>query len=328
MLDGRWRQAVDRTTQPVGEALVRIRVSADVLTVFGLAMSVLTAFVVGSGHLVIGIVMLFATGLPDLFDGPVAKASGTASVRGAFFDSVADRIADAFLFGGIAWYLSSRSSRDDGPAALRRPRRHLSHLLRASEGGAGRPLGTRWPHGACRAVHPHRSVLRRRGSRRGSLRSGAVGVPGAAVVHGCRAFREDLEGGRRPRGGPRVEARSRALRTGRVSAGISEMSRRRMARWRDLRADSRWKAWREALAQRDENGERVSLSRRSEPLSRWRARREGGSPNRSGPTWRERRQERLRSGRDRAHVRARSHSRADGSDAVSDGISRDISGGI
>ena len=28
-------------------------------------------------------------------------------MRGAFFDSVADRISDAFLFGGVAWYLAA-----------------------------------------------------------------------------------------------------------------------------------------------------------------------------------------------------------------------------
>ena len=108
MFDGRWREAVDRTTKPVGKALVKARITADVLTVFGLVMSVVTAFVVGSGHLVLGVVMLFPTGLPDLFDGPVAKASGTTSVRGAFFDSVADRISDAFLYGGIASHLAAR----------------------------------------------------------------------------------------------------------------------------------------------------------------------------------------------------------------------------
>jgi CDP-diacylglycerol---glycerol-3-phosphate 3-phosphatidyltransferase len=115
MLDGRWRDAVDRTTQPVGQALVRLHVTADVLTVIGLVMSAVTAVVVASGHLVWGIVMLFPTGLPDLFDGPVAKASGTASVRGAFFDSVADRLADAAILGGIGWYLVVRHH---GTAAL------------------------------------------------------------------------------------------------------------------------------------------------------------------------------------------------------------------
>jgi phosphatidylinositol phosphate synthase len=45
--------------------------------------------------------------VPDALDGAVAKASGTASPRGAFFDSVVDRVSDALLFGGVAWYLST-----------------------------------------------------------------------------------------------------------------------------------------------------------------------------------------------------------------------------
>ncbi len=115
MLDGRWRHAVDRSTQPVGRALVRLHVTADVLTAVGLVMSAVTGVVVASGHLVWGIVLLFPTGLPDLFDGPVAKVSGTASVRGAFFDSVADRVADTLILGGISWYLVVRHH---GTAAL------------------------------------------------------------------------------------------------------------------------------------------------------------------------------------------------------------------
>jgi CDP-diacylglycerol--glycerol-3-phosphate 3-phosphatidyltransferase len=37
----------------------------------------------------------------------VAKASGTAGPRGAFFDSVSDRVTDALLLGGVAWHLST-----------------------------------------------------------------------------------------------------------------------------------------------------------------------------------------------------------------------------
>ena len=36
MFDGRWREAVDRTTSPVGEALHRHGITADVLTATGL----------------------------------------------------------------------------------------------------------------------------------------------------------------------------------------------------------------------------------------------------------------------------------------------------
>jgi CDP-diacylglycerol--glycerol-3-phosphate 3-phosphatidyltransferase len=108
MFDGRWRGAVDRSTRPVGTALHRRGITADVLTATGLISATATAVAVASGHLHIAIILLIVTGLHDLLDGPVAKAAGTASVRGAFFDSVTDRVADAVLMGGVAWYLIGR----------------------------------------------------------------------------------------------------------------------------------------------------------------------------------------------------------------------------
>ena len=62
---------------------------------------------IGTGRFWVGVVLLTVGGLMDTLDGVVAKAAGTASKRGAFFDSVADRVADALIFGGMAWYLAS-----------------------------------------------------------------------------------------------------------------------------------------------------------------------------------------------------------------------------
>lgn len=107
MFDGRWRDTVDRGTGPVGRKLQRLGVTADVLTATGLISATATAIAIGAGHLHLAIALLVLTGLHDLLDGPVAKASGTSSVRGAFFDSVTDRVSDALLLGGVAWYLVS-----------------------------------------------------------------------------------------------------------------------------------------------------------------------------------------------------------------------------
>ncbi len=107
MFDGRWRGAVDRSTGPVGRRLQRLGVTADMLTATGLISATATAVAVATGHLHVAILLLILTGMHDLLDGPVAKASGTASVRGAFFDSVTDRVADALILGGVAWYLVS-----------------------------------------------------------------------------------------------------------------------------------------------------------------------------------------------------------------------------
>ncbi len=106
MFDGRWRGAVDRSTGPVGQRLQRLGITADMLTATGLVSATATAVAVGSGHLHLAILLLILTGLHDLLDGPVAKASGTSSVRGAFFDSVTDRVSDALILGGVAWYLA------------------------------------------------------------------------------------------------------------------------------------------------------------------------------------------------------------------------------
>jgi CDP-diacylglycerol---glycerol-3-phosphate 3-phosphatidyltransferase len=107
MFDGRWRSSFEAGLQPVGSQLRRTGVSANQLTVLGLAMAGLASVTIANGYLRAGLVLLALTALPDVLDGAVAKASGTASPRGAFFDSVVDRVSDALLMGGVAWYLAS-----------------------------------------------------------------------------------------------------------------------------------------------------------------------------------------------------------------------------
>jgi CDP-diacylglycerol---glycerol-3-phosphate 3-phosphatidyltransferase len=109
MLNGRWRDKVEQGLSPVGQGLQRAGVTADWLTVLGLAFSVVTALLIANGYLILAVVGLIFTGLPDILDGSVARHSGKASPRGAFFDSVSDRVSDAVLLGGVAWYLADRS---------------------------------------------------------------------------------------------------------------------------------------------------------------------------------------------------------------------------
>ncbi|MCY3632405.1 MAG: CDP-alcohol phosphatidyltransferase family protein [bacterium] len=107
MFDGNWRSAVNRGLDPIGAVLCRIGVSANAVTAFGIVMATAAAVVIGRGELILGLVFLILTGLADALDGPIAKASGTSSVRGAFFDSVSDRACDALLIAGFAWHLGS-----------------------------------------------------------------------------------------------------------------------------------------------------------------------------------------------------------------------------
>ena len=107
MLDGRWRTNFEKGLRPVGASLRKTGITADHLTLLGVVMAAVAAISIGSGNLRLGFLFLLLTAVPDVLDGAVAKASGTASKRGAFFDSVMDRVSDALLLGGVAWYLAS-----------------------------------------------------------------------------------------------------------------------------------------------------------------------------------------------------------------------------
>lgn len=284
MFDGRWRHAVDRTTKPVGTVLVRAGITADVLTIFGLAMSVVTAFAVGTGHLILGIFLLFPTGLPDLFDGPVAKASGRASVRGAFFDSVADRISDAFLFGGVAWYLVARHHGEMvllpfailAVTSLISYQRAKAELLGLSAKGGLMERAERFILlGLCFIA---------------AAISAAALVPALWVFFGllcATAIGRFVNVWKEAEGPP-------PLVPGRVLAEADmDVTRRALVRWHEGRVDSRWRTWREARAHRDALGARAAVPRRAaQPSGRWRARRAGVPSSRSGRIWRARREAR------------------------------------
>jgi CDP-diacylglycerol--glycerol-3-phosphate 3-phosphatidyltransferase len=107
MFDGRWRTTFDKGLRPIGDQIRRTGVTANHLTTTGLAMAVAASVAIANGSLRAGLLLLVLTAIPDVLDGAVAKASGTASPRGAFFDSVIDRVSDALLLGGVAWYLDS-----------------------------------------------------------------------------------------------------------------------------------------------------------------------------------------------------------------------------
>jgi CDP-diacylglycerol--glycerol-3-phosphate 3-phosphatidyltransferase len=110
MFDGKFRAPVDKVVRPIGTGLRRTGLTPDHLTVVGLLVGVGAAVAIGSGRLLLGLVLVILAAVPDLLDGALAKATDAASQRGAFFDSTIDRITDALLMGGIAWYFASTES--------------------------------------------------------------------------------------------------------------------------------------------------------------------------------------------------------------------------
>ncbi len=106
MLDKRLRSSISQGLAPIGKGLERAGISANLLTGIGLGFSVITALLIAVGELRWAVLGLIASGFVDLLDGAVARRTGQASPRGAFFDSVTDRVSDAVVLGGVAWYLA------------------------------------------------------------------------------------------------------------------------------------------------------------------------------------------------------------------------------
>jgi len=106
MFDGTFRKPVDAAVKPIGQALRRTGLSPDHLTIVGLLVGIGAGIAIGAGRLWIGAALVVLAALPDLLDGALAKASGSSSQRGAFFDSTVDRVTDMFLLGGLAWYFA------------------------------------------------------------------------------------------------------------------------------------------------------------------------------------------------------------------------------
>src|SRR4029079_19414316 len=108
MFDGKFRAPIDKAVRPIGTLLRRTGLSPDHMTILGVLVAVGAAVAIGYGQLYLGFALVILAAIPDLLDGALAKASNQASQRGAFFDSVIDRLTDALIFAGVAWYYVDR----------------------------------------------------------------------------------------------------------------------------------------------------------------------------------------------------------------------------
>jgi CDP-diacylglycerol--glycerol-3-phosphate 3-phosphatidyltransferase len=164
--------------------------------------------------------LLIVTGLHDLLDGPVAKAAGTSSVRGAFFDSVTDRVADAVLMGGVSWYLIGR---------------HEGHL-------AVLPLAVL---GVTALVSYERAKAESLGlSAKGGLMERAERMILLGVAFLDSAFLLPVLWVMLAL--ISVTAITRFVKVWNAASGKDEVIRRRLEAWRTERVDS-WRTWRESL---------------------------------------------------------------------------------
>jgi phosphatidylglycerophosphate synthase len=96
------RARVRGAMTPIALAFGRVGLTPNALTLIGFGIAILAAFAAaGQSWLVAGLLVVFG-GVFDLFDGALARATGTASPLGAFMDSVFDRWGEGVVYVGIA----------------------------------------------------------------------------------------------------------------------------------------------------------------------------------------------------------------------------------
>ena len=99
------RAAVLRYVELPGARFFRaMGFTANAITLLGFGLSVVAAYLVGSGWLLAGGVVFLLAGALDLMDGALARLTGTVSPFGALLDSLFDRLGEAALFVGLAVY--------------------------------------------------------------------------------------------------------------------------------------------------------------------------------------------------------------------------------
>jgi CDP-diacylglycerol--glycerol-3-phosphate 3-phosphatidyltransferase len=103
VLNQKIRGMWDDVMQPVGRGLARSGVRANAITVIGLLLQVVVAYLIVEGRLLAAGLVAILPAVGDALDGAVAKARGSQGNLGALLDSTADRVADALFFAPVAW---------------------------------------------------------------------------------------------------------------------------------------------------------------------------------------------------------------------------------
>ncbi|OGO51626.1 MAG: hypothetical protein A2148_10315 [Chloroflexi bacterium RBG_16_68_14] len=102
-----------RLTDPIVAVIARTGATPNHLTVLGFLGNLGAAALAARGDfLPAGLVMLAASAL-DLLDGALARATGRASAFGAILDSVLDRLSEAAVLAGLAFYYAQRGEREE-----------------------------------------------------------------------------------------------------------------------------------------------------------------------------------------------------------------------
>jgi CDP-diacylglycerol---glycerol-3-phosphate 3-phosphatidyltransferase len=106
----RLKTASEKILVPIIALLNSLGLSPNIVTLIGLAVNIIAAFLISRGMFIsAGLVILFA-GVFDMLDGALARKMGKKTKFGGFLDSTTDRVSEgAFYLALIYYYLKAGS---------------------------------------------------------------------------------------------------------------------------------------------------------------------------------------------------------------------------
>jgi CDP-diacylglycerol--glycerol-3-phosphate 3-phosphatidyltransferase len=90
----------------VGQWLATAGMTANMATLVGFLLNAGVAAVIASGHPRLGGVLLLIASAFDMVDGSIARATGTVSRFGGFFDATLDRYSEFVVYLGLLIWLN------------------------------------------------------------------------------------------------------------------------------------------------------------------------------------------------------------------------------
>jgi CDP-diacylglycerol--glycerol-3-phosphate 3-phosphatidyltransferase/archaetidylinositol phosphate synthase len=98
---GKLRAQYEKLVTPAGSSFAKLGITPNMMTAASIAAAAVAAYMYGSQRPIFGAILVILTGILDMFDGAIARATGKTSRFGATLDHVADRYAEFLIMIGI-----------------------------------------------------------------------------------------------------------------------------------------------------------------------------------------------------------------------------------
>jgi|TARA_A100001037_G_C15136333_1_gene631357 phosphatidylglycerophosphate synthase len=101
---------LDKIETPIVTFLHKLKISPNLLSVFGLILGIIAAVFIALDDLILAALFLVIGAIADLFDGSLARKFNKETDFGAFLDSVIDRVQELSIFIGATYLLISKEN--------------------------------------------------------------------------------------------------------------------------------------------------------------------------------------------------------------------------